>query len=284
VNAGVTAVLSELKVQQVKVEPVSPLPRLAHSLIFNHRSDSISVSLQAYQPTWKVNMDVQEIAQNTFTIAALLLTASIIILNYSWKRLRTLIRTMPDGKQQVNFKLGSISDPIERDKYAYIDLQLIACVFLIFSFVGALMAVFIMSGVMVGDIAGMYAAENFEFAVVAMRVAVFCLFVGVMSSAMVYLEDLVALCTGQPSIATTRLEKLPKRAPADKVWSYILSGLLYALLITMFLIDWFVPYNQWVKMALALVAGTILFVGARFGYRLYVRVRSRRATTNQAGM
>ncbi len=227
-------------------------------------------------------MDVQEIARNTFTIAALLLTASIVILNYSWKRLRTLIRTMPSGKQRVNFKLRSISDPIERDKYAYIDLQLIACVFLILSFGGALTAVFIMSGIMVGDTSGMYATENFELAVVAMRAAVFCLFIGIMSSAMVYLEDLVALCTGQPSIATTQLEKLPKRAPADKVWSYILSGLLCVFLIAMFLIEWLIPSNQWVKMALALVAGIILLLGARFGYRLYVRVRSRRATTNQA--
>lgn len=224
-------------------------------------------------------MDIQEIARNTFTISALLLTATIVILNYSWKRLRTLINTMPEGKRRVMLNLRLISDPNEADKCAYIALQFLSCVFLIVSLSGALAAVFQMSGVMVGDTGGLYAAENFEFAVVAMRVAVFCLFIGIFSSAIVYLEDLVALYTGGPSVATTKLEKLPKRALKDKTWSYTLVGLLCGFLIVLLLIELFVPFNQWVKMAIALAVGIALLVGARFGYRLYVRIRSRRVPT-----
>lgn len=226
------------------------------------------------------NMDIQDIARNTFTISALLLTATIVILSYSWKRLRTLIRTMPEGKRRVQlFNLRSISDPNEADKYAYIALQFLSCVFLIISFAGALTAVFQMSGVMVGDTGGLYAAENFRFAVVAMRVAAFCLFIGIFSSAVAYLEDLVALYTGEPSVAMTKLKKLPKRALKDKAWSYTSVGLLCGFSIVLLLIELFVPFNQWAKMVIALAVGIALLVGAHFSYRLYVQIRSRRVPT-----
>jgi len=221
-------------------------------------------------------MDIQEIATNTFTIAALLLTATIILLNYFWKRLKTLIKTMPEGKQRVMLcRLKSISDTVERDKYTYINFQFLACVFVILSFAGALMAVLIMPGVMVGDTAGFTIAENFEFAVVAMRAAVFCLFAGILFSAAGYLEDLVAIYTGGPSITTTKLEELPKRPPKDKVWSHILFGLLQAYVVVLALIEVFVQLNQWVKMTIAIVVGVVLILGTRFGYRAYVRVRSK---------
>jgi len=226
-------------------------------------------------------MDIQEIARNTFTIAALLLTAAIILLSYSWKRLKTLIKTMPEGKQRIAFNLRSISDPAERDKCGYIVIQLFACVFFIMSFGGALIAVSEMSGVMVGDIGGIYAAENFEFAVVAMRVAVVCLDIGVFCLAMVYFEDLLALCTGKPSIATAKLEELPERSPRDKAWSYISFGLVVAFIVVLFLIEVFVPFNQWVKMTIALVTGVVLLFGVRFGYRVYVRIRSRHVPTTR---
>jgi len=60
-------------------------------------------------------MDIQEIALNTFTIAALLLTATIILLNLSWKILKPLIQTLPDDKHRIMiFKLKSISDPLKQ--------------------------------------------------------------------------------------------------------------------------------------------------------------------------
>lgn len=226
-------------------------------------------------------MDIQEIAQNTFMISALLLTVTIILLNYSWKRLKTLIRTMPDGKQRVRFDLRSISDPLERDKYSYISIQFLSCIFIIISLVGALATIFIMSAVMVGNSVGLHAAESFEFAVVSMRVAVFCLFMGIMFSGFVYLEDLYALYTGRPNLATTKLEDLPKPKPADKAWSYISFGLLSFFLIVIMLIELFIPYNQWVKMAVATIAGIVLFIGARLGYRAYVRIRSKHLSSGR---
>jgi len=223
-------------------------------------------------------MNLEEIAKNTFTIAALLLTATLVMLNYSWKRLKDIINTMPEGKRRVVFNLRSITDAAESDKYAYIGAQFFACVFLVLSFGGALAAVFEMSGVMVGDTGGIYAAENFEFAVVAIRIAVLCLFMGVFCSSMVYLEDLAALCTGKPSLVTTKLEELPKRPPKDKAWSYILSGLLSMFLLVLLLIELLVPFNQWVKMVFAFGAGVVLLVGTRFGYRTYVRIRRQRVS------
>jgi hypothetical protein len=227
-------------------------------------------------------MDIQEIARNTFTIAALLLTATVVLLNYFWKRLKALIATMPEGKQRVMLcRLKSISDPVEREKYTYINLQFLACVFVILSFAGALIAVSFMPSVMVGDTAGYTIAENFEFAVVTMRAAVFCLFAGILFSAAVYLEDLIAMYTGGPSITTTKLEELQKRPPKDKVWSHLLFGLLQAYLVILFLIEVFVPFNQWVKMTIAIVVGIVLILGTRFGYRVYVRAHSRHIPTTE---
>ena len=223
-------------------------------------------------------MDIQDIARNTFTISALLLTATIVLLNYSWKKLKVLMNTMPVDKRRVKFNLKSVSDNAERDKYSFISAQFLSCVFLVFALIGALAGVFIMSGVMVGDVGGPYAADNFEFAVVAMRIGVFCLFFGVVCSGFVYLEDLAALYTGKPSIATTELQKLPTRPPQDKVWSYIVAGLLDLLLIVMFLIEIFIPSNQWVKMVITSVAACVLFLVARLLYRVYVRIRSDRST------
>jgi len=224
-------------------------------------------------------MTVQEIAGNTFTISALLLTATIVILNYSWKRLRTLVRTMPKDKQRVRFNLRAISDPNEADKYVYIGAQFLSCVFLVISLAGALLALLQMSGVMVGDTSGPYAADNFQFAVVAMRVAVFGLVFGIFCSAMAYFEDLVALYSGTPSVATTKLEKLPKRAPADKAWSYTSAVVLCCFLVASGMIETLVPYNQWVKMAIALFVGIALLVAARFGYRFYIQIRNRPTST-----
>ncbi|MBA7689975.1 hypothetical protein ES703_98494 [subsurface metagenome] len=219
-------------------------------------------------------MDIQDIARNTFTISALLLTATIFLLNYSWKRLKTLISTMPEGKQRVRFNLRSISDPVESDKYAYIGVQFASCILIIISLIGAITAVFIMSAVMVGDSVGLHAADNFEFAVVSMRVAVFCLFMGIMFSGFVYLEDLYALYTGRLSQTTTKLEDMPKPKFVSKAWSYIISSLLPGFFIIIMLVELFVPYNQWVKMTVASVSGIILFICARIGYRVYVRIRT----------
>lgn len=227
-------------------------------------------------------MDIQDIARNTFTISALLLTATIILLNYFWKRQKTLIRSMPEGKRRVIFNLRSISDSVESDKYAYIGIQFVSCILIIISLIGAITSVFIMSSVMVGDSVGLDAADNFELAVVSMRVAVFCLFMGIMFSGFIYIEDLYALYTGRPSQTTTKLEDLPKPKFASKAWSYIISSLLPGFLIIIMLVELLVPYNQWIKMTVASVAGIILFICARISYRVYVRIRTGRTSSKSS--
>lgn len=227
-------------------------------------------------------MDIQEIARNTFAISALLLTATIIFLNYSWKRLKTIIRTMPEEKRRVRFNLRSISDPVESDKYSYIGIQFASCILIIISLIGALITISVMSAVMVGESVGLHAADSFEFAVVSMRVAVLCLFMGIMFSGFVYLEDLYAVYTGRPSQTTTKLEDLPKPKHVGKAWANISFGLLSFYLIVMMLIDLLVPYNQWVKMTFTALAGIILFIIARIGYRIYIRIRTKSVSTKSS--
>ena len=223
--------------------------------------------------------EVVNIAQNTFIVSALLLTATIVLLNYSWKKLKAMINTMPPDKRRVRFNMRSVSDYNEYHKYGYIGAQFIACVFLSLSLLSALVAVVGMSGVMAGDITGMYFEENLEFSVVAMRAGVLCLFLGIFSLGIVYLEDLVALYKGEPSITLTKLEDLPKRPPLEKARLSISFFLIIAYTIILGLIVALVPYSQWVQITLAIVAAIILFIGARFGYRAYLRIRKKKTPT-----
>jgi len=224
-------------------------------------------------------LEVVTIAQNTFIVSALLLTATIVLLNYSWKKLKAMIDTMPADKQRVRFNLRSISDTNERYKYEYIGAQFVACVFLALSLLGALVAIVVMSGVMVGDITGMYFEEDFEFAIVAMRAGILCFFLGIFNLGIVYLEDLVALYKGNPSITMTKLEELPKRPPLEKARLIISFFLMITYPIILVLILALVPYNQWVQITIAIVAGIILIISARFGYRAYLRIRSKKIST-----
>lgn len=222
---------------------------------------------------------MQEIARNTFTISALLLTACIVLLRYSWKRLEAMINTMPPDKRRIRFKLGSISDRNEYYKYEYILGQFVACVFLVLSIFGALMAISVMSGIMVGDGTGIYAKDNFEFAVVAMRAGIFCLMMGMLCLGMVYVEDLVAIVRGEPSVTMTKLEQLPKLPPLDQARPRFVSAALITYTVILGLIEIFVPYNQWVKIAIAFVAGIIIIMSVRVGYRAYHRMRDRQLPT-----
>lgn len=223
-------------------------------------------------------LEVVTIAQNTFIISALLLTASIVLLNYSWKKLRAMIDTMPSDKRRVRFDLRLVTDPNERSKHEFIGAQFIGCVFLAFSLLGALVAVVGISGVMVGDATGPYFQENFEFSVVAMRAGILCLFLAIISVGMAYAEELVALYKGEPSITLTNLRELPERPPIEKTWLNVSIFVIVAYTIVVALIVAFVPYNQWVQFICAIVALIVLNISVRFGYRAYLRIRSKKTS------
>jgi len=227
----------------------------------------------------ELRVNMQEIARNTFTISALLLTACIVLLRYSWKRLEAMISTMPPDKRRIRFELGSISDRNEYYKYEYIWGQFVACVFLALAIFGALIAISVMSGIMVGDVTGIYAKDNFELAVAAMRAGIFCLVMGMLCLGMVYVEDLVAVYRGEPSVTMTKLEQLPKRPPLDKARPKFFTVALITYIVILGLIEIFVPHNQWVKLAIAIVGGIVVIVSVRFGYRAYLRRRNKRIPT-----
>lgn len=209
-------------------------------------------------------MEIQEVARNTFTIAALLLTATIVILNYSWKRLRLLVNTMPIDKRRIRINSRTVTDRNERYKHEYIFIQLVACILFVVSLCGALIAVFVMSDVMIGNTTGIYAKDNFEFAVVSMRAGVFCLVIGMVAIGMVYLEDLYSLIKGEPAITTTDLIKLPELPQVGKAGANILTWSLFAYFVILGLIVGFVPYNQWIQGIIAIVAGIALIIVTYF--------------------
>lgn len=188
-----------------------------------------------------------------------------------------MIDTMPPDKRRIRFRLGSVSDRNEYYKYEYISGQFTACVFIILSIFGAVVAISVMSGMMAGDVTGMYAGDNFEFAIVAMRAGVFCLMMGMVCLGMVYIEDLVAIYKGEPSITMTKLEQLPERPPVDKTRPKIFALMLITYVIILAVIEIFVPYNQWVKMTIAILGGIVVIASVRFGYSAYLRRRNKRS-------
>ena len=190
-----------------------------------------------------------------------------------------MIDTMPPDKRRIRFRLGSVSDRNEYYKYEYIWGQFIACLFVILSISGAIVAIFVMSGVMVGDTTGIYAKDNFEFALVAMRAGIFGLMMGMLCLGMVYIEDLVAIYRGQPSITMTKLEQLPEQPPVDKARPKFFAVSLITYIIILGVIEIFVPYNQWVKMAIAILGGIVVIVSVRFGYSAYLRRRNKQSAT-----
>ena len=219
--------------------------------------------------------DVITIAQNTFTIAAVLLAATIVLLNYSWKKLKAMMGTMPWDKQRVRFDLRSVADRNEHYKYEHIGAQFAACVILGLSLLGSLMAVFGVSGVMVGDMSGIYFQDNFEFSVASMRVAVLCLVIGVFCLGIVYVEELISVYRGEPSIAMTKLEELPKRPPLEKAQLGLFVFATTGYMVILGLVVAFVPHSQWVQMTVAVVAGIGIILATRVWYRARLRAKTR---------
>ena len=220
-------------------------------------------------------MDIQSVARDTYAIAAFLMTFDIAALGFAWKKLKAMMNTMPADKRRIRFELRSVSDRNEHLKYEYIVSQFIGCIFLAVSFIGALIAFVVMSDIVVIGGSGAYTLDNFELAIVGVRVGSWAIFIAFFCLAMVYAEDFVAVYRNEPSIVRTELEKLPKREPIGKAESNILSFSLFAYVIVIGLVAILVPYNQWVKMAICIVAGIVIIAVGRFVHKTYRRGRNK---------
>lgn len=216
-------------------------------------------------------MDIQSVARDTYAIAAFIMTFDIAALSFSWKKLKAMMNTIPAEKRRIRFELRSVSDRNEHLKYEYIIAQFIGCIFLAVSFIGALIAFVVMSDIVVIGASGAYTLDNFELAIVGVRVGSLVLFIGMFCLAMVYVEDFIAVYRSEPSIVTTELEKLPKREPIGRAESNILSFSLFAYIVVIGLVGILVPYNQWVKMAFCIVAGIVIIVVGIFVRKTYRR-------------
>jgi hypothetical protein len=188
------------------------------------------------------------------------MTAAIVLLNYSWQKLQRLIATLPEEKRRIRFNLRLVTDQNEHYKLEYIGTQFTACIFLAGSLFCALIAIFEMTGIIVGDVTGIFINENFEFAVVAMRCSVVLIFMSIFCMGIVYMEEMLALYSGKPSIASTPLNELPKLPIAGKGRASILYIILLAYFLTVVSISIFVPYNQWIKMLMVLVLGILILI------------------------
>jgi hypothetical protein len=220
-------------------------------------------------------MDIQSVARDTYAIAAFLMTFDIAALGFSWKKLKAMMNTMPADKRRIRFELSSVSDRNEHLKYEYIVAQFIGCILLAVSFTGALIAFVVMSDIVVIGASGANTLDNFELAIVGVRVGSWVLVFGMFCLAMVYVEDFIAVCRSEPSIVKTELEKLPKREPIGKAQSNILFFSLFTYLIVIGIVVIFVPYNQWVKMAFCIVGGIVIIVVGSFVRKTYRRGRNK---------
>jgi len=78
---------------------------------------------------------------------------------------------MPREKQRIKlFRYKTTPDSFEEEKFAFIDIQFLSCAFIALSLGGSLIAILQMSSLMTGFTGGIYATDNFEFAVVSLQV------------------------------------------------------------------------------------------------------------------
>lgn len=99
---------------------------------------------------------------------------------------------------------------------------------------------------------------------------------------MVYAEDMLALYRGKLSISCTPLDQLPDLPPIDKRRANILFTTLSVYILILASISIFLPYNQWIKMLLAIAAGIIILIMSRLFLKACLQKRNKSLNTKDS--
>ena len=203
-------------------------------------------------------------AELAFGAAGLLITISLIVLNFAWKALREMVSSLPEDQRRVFRNLRSIQDKRERNKANLIIIHFTGCM----CFVACIaLAVIAMSGVisvMLGYKLGFYQQENYESCRACLFISVLFFTGGFYALGVSYLDKVISLITGKPELLTTDLRTLPpltapQIAEIGRFERYIALFLIMPLIL-FFILELFNPFSTWIKMLVALGATALLFL------------------------
>lgn len=217
---------------------------------------------------------IAETVGSVISMSLILMGFGIGLFGSSKARLEASLRTMETDRQQVRFSLpSSLPSDVkygERLKVSLMVPLFIACVCLILTVFSAATAFFIMSGMTVSGPIFIDSTNSFQPALVAFNIARLLLVFGLFCLGMVYVQDFIAISKGATSITTGELKVLNKlfkgREPSKAGLNFLFIS-PFVFVIVMAVIEILVPYNQWVKMGLALGAGVVLIVIGLFSTR-----------------
>lgn len=176
-------------------------------------------------------------AQLRFIAATVLVSLSVLVLNYAWRSLKNTLSTLPEGEQRVRFNLRVLQREIDRDKALIILAHFIGCVCFGFSIA---FSAFTISGVaapLLGLELGPYQQANYEASKVTLFISVGFFLMGLWLICFTYIGSVISVITGKPNFLTTDARILPdwtadEIAKRRAIGNYILVFLLLAFLLS----------------------------------------------------
>ena len=207
---------------------------------------------------------IMNYAEVAFAGAGILITISLFVLNFVWKRLELMIDSLPEGRKNIFRNLRNIQDEREKDKVMYAIFHFFGCAFFIAAIAFAVFSMGSVISVMLGYRMGFYQQENYEAGKFCLFVASIFFSLGFFLLGATYIDKIVSLITGKPELLTTKLENLPpmtntqlaKRKLFDK-----LAGIFFILIfVLMFGLEIFNPFETWLKILVSLAAIILFFI------------------------
>ncbi len=218
-------------------------------------------------------------AEATFAAAGILITVSLLVLNYVWKRLELMVNSLPEGRKNIFRKLRTIQDEREKDKVMYTMFHFFGCAFIIATIAFAIFSMGGVISVMLGYRMGFYQQENYEVGKFCLFIASFFFTSGFFIFGVTYIDKIVSLVTGKSELFTTKLENLPLmtniQLAKSKLFGKLASIFIILLLVLMFGLEIFNPFGTWIKI--------LVYLAAIVSFSIIVRIIMRKKFKKDEG-
>ncbi len=206
-------------------------------------------------------------AEVAFASAGILITVSLLVLNFAWKRLELMVDYLPEGRRSIFRNLRTIQDEREKDKVMYTMVHFFGCAFFIAAIAFAVFSMACVVSVMLGYKMGFYQQENYEAGKFCLFIAAFFFSSGFLVLGMSYIDKMMSLVMGKPELATTRLGDLPPVTDTQlakrKFFGKIAGAFFILILVTMFVLEVFNPFGTWLKIVVSLAVVILFFIIVR---------------------
>lgn len=210
-------------------------------------------------------------AELAYGASAVLITISLVLLNYAWKHLRGMLSSLPEGERRVKFfgYIRSIQNEREKDKAILILFHFIGCMFIAGAIALSVFAIVGVTSVLLGYKLAFYQNENYEVGKACLFIGVGCFSVGIFWTSLTYISMVISVITGRPDILTTDLSTLPPVDPRVSARRRIFEKLFLSTFILIFILLAINVFEAWVNILIVLGLLILFYIG----YRIIVRFK-----------